>query len=111
LKPTRRPPDLPLGGDQSQAKFLLPLIEFNQESLKIFIGFLQTNEVNFFISYEFPQKFHINTLTQPLTISDETYHSKLLKGRRATPASIHLLGVYLSLGETFFLSFHCFFLC
>jgi hypothetical protein len=36
LKPTRRPPDLPLAGVQNQAKFLLPLIEFSQVSSKDF---------------------------------------------------------------------------
>jgi hypothetical protein len=36
LKPTRRPPDLPFAGVQNQAKFLLPLIEFSQESSKDF---------------------------------------------------------------------------
>jgi hypothetical protein len=35
-KPTSRPPDLPLVGDQKQAKFLLLLIEFNQEPSKYF---------------------------------------------------------------------------
>jgi hypothetical protein len=37
LKPTRRPPDLPLAGVQNQAKFLLPLIEFSQVSSKAFL--------------------------------------------------------------------------
>jgi hypothetical protein len=35
--PTRRPPDLPLARDQNQAKFLLQLIELNQESSKYFL--------------------------------------------------------------------------
>jgi hypothetical protein len=37
LKPTRRPPDLPLAGVQNQAKFLLPLREFSQVSSKTFL--------------------------------------------------------------------------